>query len=221
VDLLHSFWRNLGLVCHKRRTGFLRKRGPNRRVFLFNDDTWEKNEGGYCIWACAGQKPPSVSPNSSPAGRNSSCKIGTVTDKPKMLKKEAERWLRFSLLVAPLQKLREVFVLQPVLRKNLSRIFKIHLRFPRNCLGRTHAETGKNGKNMKKWFFSRKAVFRTPPEVVSGFFFFFFFGGGGGGSAGIGTDTWRGGGFENHYSGPPPLVKVRMVRGGPEFLWSV
>jgi hypothetical protein len=28
--------------------------------FLFNDDTWEKNEGGYCIWACSGQKPPSV-----------------------------------------------------------------------------------------------------------------------------------------------------------------
>jgi hypothetical protein len=28
--------------------------------------------------------------------------------------------------------------------------------------------------------------------------------------------------LENHYSGPPPpLVKVRMVRGGPEFLWAV
>jgi hypothetical protein len=87
VDLLHSFWRNLGLVYHKRRTGFLRKRGLNRRGFLFNDDTWDKNEGDYFRRACDGQKCPSVSPNSSPAGRNSSCKIGIVTEKPKMRKK--------------------------------------------------------------------------------------------------------------------------------------
>jgi hypothetical protein len=59
---------------------FCEKRGPNRRVFLLNDDTWEKNEGVYCIWACDGKKTPSVSPNSSPAGRNNSCKIGTVTE---------------------------------------------------------------------------------------------------------------------------------------------
>jgi hypothetical protein len=67
----------------------------------------------------------------------------------------------------------------------------------------------------EKWFFVWKAVFRTPPEVVSGFFFF------GGGPHESYRATWRGGGFENHYSGPPPLVKFRMVRGGPEFLWAV
>jgi hypothetical protein len=59
---------------------FAEKRGPIRRDFFFNDDTWEKNERGYCIWACSGQKPLSVSPNSSPAGRDSSCKIGTETE---------------------------------------------------------------------------------------------------------------------------------------------
>jgi hypothetical protein len=78
----------------------------------------------------------------------------------------------------------------------------------------------KNGKNMKKVvFFFVKAVFRTPPpEVVSGFF---LGGGGGGGPLESGHDTWMGGWYlENHYSGPPPLVKVRMVRGGPEFLSS-
>jgi hypothetical protein len=117
-------------------------------------------------------------PNSSPAGRNSSCKIGTVTEKWKIWKKGPRRWLRFSLLVAPLQKLREVFVLQPVLRKNLSRIFKIHLHFPRNGLGRRHGETGKKWQKYEKVVFFLKAVFRTPPEVVSGFFFFFLGGGG-------------------------------------------
>ena len=60
-----------------------KKRGPNRHLFIFNADTWEKNEGGYCIWACSGQKPPSVSQNASPAGRGSSCKIGTETENDK------------------------------------------------------------------------------------------------------------------------------------------
>jgi hypothetical protein len=27
--------------------------------------------------------------------------------------------------------------------------------------------------------------------------------------------------MKTRYSGPPPLVKFRMVRGGPEFLWAV
>jgi hypothetical protein len=79
---------------------------------------------------CFGQKPPSVSPNSSPAGRNSSCKIGTVTKKWKYGKTETRRWLQLSLLVVPVRKMREVFVIQPVLRKKLSHIFKIHLFFP-------------------------------------------------------------------------------------------
>jgi hypothetical protein len=78
---------NLELSAMKDGPNFCKKRGPNRHLFLFNADTWEKTEGFYCIWACFGQKPPSVSPNSPPAGRNSSCKIGTVTEKPKIRKK--------------------------------------------------------------------------------------------------------------------------------------
>jgi hypothetical protein len=50
--------------------------------------------------------------------------------------------------------------------------------------------------------------------VVSGFF------GGGGGPLEWDADTWRGVVLKTTYSGPPPLVKVRMVRGGPEFLWT-
>jgi hypothetical protein len=70
-------------------------------------------------------------------------------------------------------------------------------------------------KNGKSGFNFRKEVFRTPPEVVSSF-------GGGGGVCwnGVLTCGW-GVVFENHHSGPPPLVKIRMVRGGPEFLRTV
>ena len=60
-----------------------KKWGPFRRDFILNEDTWVKTEGVYCIWACAGQKPPSVSQNSSPAGHGSSCKIGTETENDK------------------------------------------------------------------------------------------------------------------------------------------
>ena len=38
-----------GTVCHEKRAEFLQTRGPYRHLFLFNDDTWEKSEGGYCI----------------------------------------------------------------------------------------------------------------------------------------------------------------------------
>jgi hypothetical protein len=72
-----------GVCCPKKWTVFLRNRGPFRRDSFFNNDTWVKNERGYCIWACAGQKPLSVSQNSSPAGRDSSCKIGTETENGK------------------------------------------------------------------------------------------------------------------------------------------
>jgi hypothetical protein len=72
-----------GVCCHKKWTVSLRNRGPFRRDFILNEDTWEKTERGYCRWACAGQKPPSVSQNSSPAGRGSSCKIGTETENDK------------------------------------------------------------------------------------------------------------------------------------------
>ena len=97
IGLLHNFrelvqlpWpkiattpRKFGVFCHKKWTVFLQNRGPIRRDSFFNDDTWAKTERGYCRWACAGQKPLSVSQNSSPAGRDSSCKIGTETENDK------------------------------------------------------------------------------------------------------------------------------------------
>jgi hypothetical protein len=96
----------------------------------------------------------------------------------KIWKKVTQRWLQFSLLVAPLKKMREVFVRQLVLRKILSRIFKIYLHLPRICFERRHSEIGKNGEKGKSGFIFGKAVFRSSPEVVSGFR-------GWGGSAGI------------------------------------
>jgi hypothetical protein len=45
-------------------------------------------------------------------------------------KKGPRRWLRFSLLMAPVKKLREVFVLHPVMEKNLSRFLKFHFICP-------------------------------------------------------------------------------------------
>jgi hypothetical protein len=56
--------------------------------------------------------------------------------------------------MTPLQKMKEVFVPQPVLRKNLSRIFKIRLRLLKNRPGRGCGKIGKNGKNEGKWFFA-------------------------------------------------------------------
>jgi hypothetical protein len=64
-----------------------------------------------------GQKPPLVSPNSFPARRNSSRKIRTETGKIRNLKNEAERWLRFSQMVAPVKKMRDIFFLQPLRKK--------------------------------------------------------------------------------------------------------
>jgi hypothetical protein len=69
-----------------------------------------------------------------PAGRNSSRKIGTVTEKPKIRKKGPRRWIRFSLLVAPVKKLREVFVLHPVIEKKISQFLKIRFHLPKNGL---------------------------------------------------------------------------------------
>jgi hypothetical protein len=91
------------------------------------------------------KKPPSVSQISSPPRRNSSRKIGTVTGKTKNPKNEAERQLRFSQLVAPLQNMEEVFVLQPVMNKNLSRFLKICLRFPRIHFARRGVKQTKMG----------------------------------------------------------------------------
>ena len=82
------------------------------------------------------------------------------------LKNIPRRCLRFSLLVTPMKKLREVFVIQPVLRKKLSRIFKICLRLPIKCLERTHSKIDKNGKNMQKWFFFVLSGILDPPLLV-------------------------------------------------------
>jgi hypothetical protein len=60
---------------------FCEKRGLKRHLFLFNGETWETTEGFYWIWAYSRQNPPSVFPNSSPAGRNSSCKIRIEKEK--------------------------------------------------------------------------------------------------------------------------------------------
>jgi hypothetical protein len=75
--------RKFGVLCHEKWTVFLQNRGPFRGDSLFKYDTWVKTERGYCIWTCFGQKPLSVSQNSSPAGRDSSCKIGTETENGK------------------------------------------------------------------------------------------------------------------------------------------
>jgi hypothetical protein len=65
--------------------------------------------------------------------------------------------------MAPVKKMGEVFVLQPVLNKNLFQFFKIHLRFPRNAFGKRLV------KNVAKAVFWGKVVILDPPEVVSGF----------------------------------------------------
>jgi hypothetical protein len=98
-------------------------------LFLFNADTWEKNEGFYCIWACYGQKPPSVSPNSPPSHRNTSAKSGLQQENEK-LKKWALKMASILPAHGTYEKMRDFFVLHPVMEKNLSRFFKIRFIFP-------------------------------------------------------------------------------------------
>jgi hypothetical protein len=64
----------------------------------------------------------------------------------------------------------EVIVLHPILNKNLSRIFKIHSRFPGIALGKQTGKTGeKNGfVILGKAVLEGESGFRTPPGVVSG-----------------------------------------------------
>jgi len=59
---------------------------------------------------------------------------------------------------------------------------------------------------MGKVVFFGKAVFRTPPEVVSSF--------GGGSSLACGADTCPRGGFINYFIPDPPPEVVRGFRGG-------
>jgi hypothetical protein len=66
-------------------------------------------------------------------------------------------------------------------------------------------------KNGKSGFFSEGGI-PDPPEVVSG-----FRGGGGGGHWNREPTPVRGWYWKTIIP-DPPLVKLRMVRGGPEFL---
>jgi hypothetical protein len=61
------------------------------------------------------------------------------------------------------EKMREVFVLHPVMEKNLSRFLKIHFHLPRIGLGRRHAEQAKMGEKWEKRFFFREGGIPDPP----------------------------------------------------------
>jgi hypothetical protein len=58
-------------------------------------------------------------------------KSGLKREKPETKQNEAEIWLRFSQLVAPVKNMREVFFLHPVTEKKISRFFKIHFHLPK------------------------------------------------------------------------------------------
>jgi hypothetical protein len=92
-------------------------------------------------------------------------------------------------------------------------VFQNSFSFARN---RLRKKTGQNA--CESGFCLGRVVFRTPPEVVSGF----RGGGGGGGPLACGADTCPRGGFIiQPFRTPPPLVKLRMARGGPEIFISV
>ena len=143
-----------------------KKRGPFRRDSFFNEDTWAKNERGYCIWACVGQKPPSVSQTSSPSGRGSSYKIGTETENGKSGKIGLEdafdslcswfcwkNWERFLFPILCWQKTSFGFLkFVPVCSESLPEEGMVTI--------------GKNGKSLWKWFFGGKK-FRTPPPSLN------------------------------------------------------
>jgi hypothetical protein len=98
------------------------------------------------------------------------------------------------------EKMRDFFVLQPVLRKNLSCILTIHLHFPRIASGKRLVKTdsfefwGEGG-------FGGGVVFHTFLEVVRGF----REGGGGQGSTGIWIRQVSRGGLRNTTIPDPPL----------------
>jgi hypothetical protein len=55
------------------------------------------------------------------------------------------------------------FCSSPVMRKNLSRIFKIHLHFPRIRFERRHGETGKKWQKYEKVVFFAIGGIPDPP----------------------------------------------------------
>jgi hypothetical protein len=97
------------------------------------------------------KKPPSVSQISSPPLRNSSHKIRDVTRKNRNPKNEAEIQLLFSELVAPLQKMGEVFFLQPVMKKKLFRFLKFNPHFPIILFARRGVKQTKKRVVLKNW----------------------------------------------------------------------
>jgi hypothetical protein len=82
----------------------------------------------------------------------------------KIWKKGPRRWLRFSLLVAPVKKMREVFFIHPVMEKKFSQFLKIHFHLPRIDLGRWHDEQAKMGEKLEKRFFWDGWYSVPPPE---------------------------------------------------------
>jgi hypothetical protein len=104
--------------------------------------------------------------------------------------------------------MRDFFVLHPVTEKNLSHFLKIRFHFPKISSGKRCAEQAKNGENEKKWFFFGKWYSGPPPEVVRG-----FFGGGGGVRWNRVLTPVRGWYWKQPFQ-TPPLVKLRIVRGG-------
>jgi hypothetical protein len=81
----------------------------------------------------------------------------------KIWKKGPRRWLRFSLLVAPVKKLREVFVLHPVMEKNLSRFLKFVFIFPELASEEDMLNRQKWAKNEKSGFFFGMGGIPDPP----------------------------------------------------------
>jgi hypothetical protein len=81
-------------------------------------------------------------------------------------KKGSQSWLRFSLLMALLKKMREVFVINLVMEKNLSWFIKIHFLSPGIDFIRRHTEQEKMGdffkKYWRKWFFFREGGITDP-----------------------------------------------------------
>jgi hypothetical protein len=65
--------------------------------------------------------------------------------------------------VAPVKKMRDDFVLHPVTEKNLSQFLKIRFNFPKNDLGRRHAEQAKIGKKNEKGDFFVMGGIPDPP----------------------------------------------------------
>jgi hypothetical protein len=112
-----------GTVRHERWVELLQKRGQLRHMFLFNGDTCVKNEG-FIVYEFLWRKNLlRFLQFHLHLAETAPAKSGLKQEKPGNLKKEAERWLRFSQLVAPVKNMEEVFFLQPILNKKTLSVF--------------------------------------------------------------------------------------------------